>query len=163
MKYYKALSVLMVILLAHLFITGCNSSNDDVSEIRDETSPATIDYLCSTLLWVYVPDNGIKKGEYESFFFGKIGDDMFCTITKDNGESNVSSLKRYNCIYTPPTISLKEREEITGKDVPGGESRTITVYKLTRKGYSDWRSSSMWLQINGKPYLSTLEGGINLN
>lgn len=148
-------------LLGQSMIVACGSS-DDEGGAKDETSTATIDYLCSTLMWIYLPDSGIKNGEeYESFFFGKIGENLICTITKYKEGSKESTIKRYNFTYSSPTVSLIEREEITGKDVPGGETRTLTVYKLTRPQYEKY--SEKWLQINGKPYSSSIGGGINLN
>ena len=150
----------MFMLLGQQIIMSCGSKNDEET-VQDETSPATIDYLCSTLMWIYVPDNGIKNGEeYESFFFGKIGDDLICTITKYKGGTKESSIKRFNFTYSSPTLSLREREDITGNDVLGGETRTLIVYKLTRPQYANY--SANWLQIDGKPYSSSIGGGINL-
>ena len=154
------LRLLMIMLLSLPMMVACSS--DDKDEPQDETSTASIEYLCSTLMWVYAPDSGIKSGEeYESFFFGKIGNDLICTITKSVGGSKETSLKRYNFTYTPPTISLKERQDITGIDVPGGETRTLTVYKLTRPKYANLTQD--WLLINGKQYASSIGGGININ
>lgn len=160
MKHFRLLGIVMFILLGQPILVSCGSNNDD-EEVQDETSPATIDYLCSTLLWVYVPDRGLKDGEvYESFFFGKIGDNLMCTIIKYKEGSDESSRKMFNFTYSAPTLYLREREDITGNDVPGGETRTLTVYKLTRPRYANY--SANWLQIDGKPYSSSIGGGINL-
>ncbi len=160
MRIIKFLSILLLLVLGQSIIVACGS-NDDEKNVQDETSPATIDYLCSTLMWVYAPDSGIKKGEeYETFFFGRIGDELICTITKCIGGSDDTSLKRFNFTYSPPTLTLKEKEDITGKIAYEGETRTLTVYKLTRLKYTN--SSADWLQINGKTYMKSIGGGVNI-
>ena len=134
-------------------LASCGGSNDSIEENDDVTSPATIEYLCSATMWVYAPDTGIKKNEpYEDFAFFRIGELQNCTITGYNGAEG----GKFSFTFNDPVVSLKEID-IIGKEVAGGKTRTLTVYKLTKKNYNQ-----KYLMINGKQYMGALGNGIDL-
>ena len=69
---------------------------------------------------------------------------------------NNNHSKDYTFTYNAPEVLLKERE-YNGKEIVGGKTRTLTVYKLTKKKYSQ-----KYLLINGKQYMGAVGDGIDL-
>lgn len=151
-KNFKLVSVIFSLLSIGCLVS-CGGSDNKESE-EDQTSEATIEYLCSTTFWYYLPDTGIKKGEStESYAFYRIGELQGCTW-QDGSES-----KYYKFTLQAPVVTLKEMD-MFNEEIEGGDQRTLTVYKLTRPKYKN--HSEKWLQINGKPYVSTIGGGVDL-
>ena len=142
--------MLFLLVTMPLFVAcGKDSDNDAPS---DETSLATLEYLCSRLIWTYAPDEGVKKGEsYNCYSFYSFAGENGCTISNVGDSGELSGY--YDLSYTPPTVTLKEKNTI-GKENKG-RSVTLTVYKLTKKGYSQ-----SYLLINGKTYIGTAGDGI---
>ena len=141
------------------FVTACGDDADETQnniQNHDIQSTATIDYLCSSTFWQYLPDEGIKTGEiYETFSFLRISGKTSCTITKekhgeDIGKSTIINKTVYSFTYNAPIVTLT--------DEAGNTKRTLTVYKLSRdeKNYP----SDKWLLIDGKKYMGWF-GGVN--
>lgn len=152
MKHFVFKSLLLMFVITPP-LTSCGGSEGPNEDNEDVISPATIEYLCSAALWVYAPDTGIKKDEpYEDFAFIRIGDLQNCTILGDNGAEG----GKFSFTFNDPVVSLKEID-ILGKEVIGGKSRTLTVYKLTKKKYNQ-----KYLLINGKQYMGGVGDGIDL-
>lgn len=152
MKHLNFVSLILMFVITPL-LASCGGSDGPNEDNEDVTSPATIEYLCSATLWVYAPDTGINKNEpYENFCFYRIGELTECTIMGVNG----AETGYYTFTYNAPEVLLKERE-YNGKEIVGGKTRTLTVYKLTKKKYSQ-----KYLLINGKQYMGAVGDGIDL-
>lgn len=140
---------LLLMFVTTLLLTSCGGNNDSIEDNEDVTSPATIEYLCSATVWFYAPDTGINKDEpYESFAFFRIGELLNCTILGNNGAEG----GKFSFTFNDPVVSLKEID-IIGKEVVGGKTRTLNVYKLTKK-----KDNNKYLLINGKQYIGAGDG-----
>ena len=153
MKKSNFMSMIMLVAIMTPLLISCGGS-DEVDDVKNETSQASAEYLCSTLLWVYAPEKGINNGEfYYNYSFYNIAGADGCTITAGS-ESNDSELSGYyDVTYSFPSVHLKERNSIGYNNK--GRSVTLTVYKYTEKG-----SNSKYLLINGKRYISSIGDGI---
>lgn len=151
MKKLSFLLIQFITLSQVIFISACSKDNDNYEQNQDVQSPATIEFLCSSVFWQYLPDEGVKVGEiYETFSFVRIGGKTTCTITTEEkqkiGESKEIETKKYSFVFNPPIVTLM--------DEGGNVKRTLTVYKLTREN----SFGEKWLLIDGKKYLGWLKG-----
>ena len=155
MNRLKNLFATIMIVMMSLGFVSCNSNDYSGVDNVDYgvQSPATTEYLCSALLWFYAPDKGIGKEEsYENFCFYRINTLTGCTI------SGVGECKsgKYKFTFIPPHVYLKEIDDL-GNEKINGKTRTLTVYKLTKKNYNQ-----KFLLIDGKQYIGGVSGGIDL-
>ena len=133
------------LLLLMLIFISCGG--DDSTETKnDKTSAPTVEYLCSTIMWAYAPEGGIKQNEeYDNFAFQRIDGVLYCTT---GGKYWIFSLDG-------STLTLKERS-YNGGIVEGGETRVLSVYKLTSN------DNKKYLLINGKRYIATIGEGVDI-
>jgi hypothetical protein len=136
MKSKKFFVKFSFILMVMTFLYSCGGSNDsNEDEFGDVTSAATVEYLCSTNLWTYSPDNGINKNEpYQNYSFYRIGEINGCTIMGVNGAEG----GKFSFSFNAPNLILKE-VDMFSKEIPGGKTFTLNIYKLPRKKYSNQR------------------------
>jgi hypothetical protein len=135
--------LLILILVPFLFSCG----KDDGTETKNENkSVPTVEYLCSTIMWAYAPEGGIKQGEeYTNFGFQRIDGIQYCTA----GKYWIFTLEG-------STLTLRERDHYLNNIVEGGETKVLSVYKLIGD------DGKKYLLINDKRYIATIGDGIDI-
>ena len=129
------------------------SGNDELKPINIQ-SDASVEYLCSSLYWVYFPDEGVHQGTIEEqFSFISIAGINECTIekfktTNNPKEPEILEKEKYNFTFNSPIVTLTDKN--------GEVIRKLTVYKLTRENINGL--TNKWLLIDGKIYNGYLTG-----
>ena len=134
----------LLILLLVPFLFSCGK--DERTETKNENkSVPTVEYLCSTIMWAYAPEGGIKQGEeYTNFCFQRIDGVQYCTAGK-----------YWLFTLEGSTLTLKEKS-YNGGIVEGGETKVLSVYKLIGD------DGKKYLLINDRRYIATIGDGIDI-